>query len=475
MMSETCHLSPVRFAGPRSFVRAGSRPGDRPGLVYPIYFDKNRYIIGTGRTHAQRRDAGELAADTDSLNTWRPPQELTGLFDIHSVDLSHISEEDVPPSSTAYIAWPWHEAGGLAPWAVKPDTLRERQEKRALKVNWNKGQPTLYYLSRRQLQQLAAGELIEEHQEAFAGPIKIAPKLQRKRPMTVWHRKRHDAGRHGTTLLKQLFGESNSRFDFPKSLYSTLDAISAIIADRPDAVVLDFFAGSGTTLHAVAALNVSDGGRRQCVLVTNNEVSARARKSLEADGCAPGDVEWEARGVFQRVTKPRVEAALTGRTPNGDPVSGKYLPPLYERPIADGLPATATFLRLKCLDPQLLEMRDHCKIFDELHPMLWAASGSYGPCPSTHLPDPPPPWLLPDDHMIPAGCRYGVLLDEAYVERFCHHLADHPTITHVWVNTYSEGSARELRDEIHAAVNGSVRVAQLYYDVFGCFQSLREV
>jgi adenine-specific DNA-methyltransferase len=45
------------------------------------------------------------------------------------------------------------------------------------------------------------------------------------------------------------------------------------VANKPNALVVDFFAGSGTTLHAVNLLNAEDGGNRRCVMVTNNEVS----------------------------------------------------------------------------------------------------------------------------------------------------------------------------------------------------------
>lgn len=57
-----------------------------------------------------------------------------------------------------------------------------------------------------------------------------------------------------------------------KSLYAVHDAIRFFVSKKPDAVVLDFFAGSGTTMHAVNLLNEEDGGQRRCILVTNNEI-----------------------------------------------------------------------------------------------------------------------------------------------------------------------------------------------------------
>jgi len=78
-------------------------------------------------------------------------------------------------------------------------------------------------------------------------------------------------------------------FDFPKSIYNTYDCIYAIIGERKNAIVLDYFAGSGTTGHATLLLNQEDGGNRQVILCTNNE-----------------------NGIAQDVTYPRMKAAING-------------------------------------------------------------------------------------------------------------------------------------------------------------------
>ena len=64
-------------------------------------------------------------------------------------------------------------------------------------------------------------------------------------------------------------------------------------------------------------LNRQDGGRRQCISVTNNEVSAEEQRGLRKQGLRPGDADWEALGICDYITKPRVTAAITGRTPAG--------------------------------------------------------------------------------------------------------------------------------------------------------------
>jgi adenine-specific DNA-methyltransferase len=85
---------------------------------------------------------------------------------------------------------------------------------------------------------------------------------------TVWNDKRYYANIYGSKLLNQII---KSRFPFPKSLYAVADCIKAVIHSKDGATILDFFAGSGTTGHAVLMLNDEDGGKRQFILCTNNE------------------------------------------------------------------------------------------------------------------------------------------------------------------------------------------------------------
>jgi adenine-specific DNA-methyltransferase len=86
---------------------------------------------------------------------------------------------------------------------------------------------------------------------------------------TVWVDKKYDASEYGTKLLRQII--PNCEFDFPKSLFTVYDCIFPLIKHKKDAIVLDFFAGSGTTGHAVMEINNLDKGSRQFILCTNNE------------------------------------------------------------------------------------------------------------------------------------------------------------------------------------------------------------
>ncbi len=86
---------------------------------------------------------------------------------------------------------------------------------------------------------------------------------------TVWTDKKYEASEYGTKLLREIV--PNCDFDFPKSLYTVFDCIYAVVGDKPNAIILDFFAGSGTTGHAVLEMNKKDNGKRKFILCTNNE------------------------------------------------------------------------------------------------------------------------------------------------------------------------------------------------------------
>ena len=81
---------------------------------------------------------------------------------------------------------------------------------------------------------------------------------------TVWDDPRYDANEYGTKIIKDLV--PNCPFKFPKSLWNVYDCIYAVVGKDPNAIVLDFFGGSGTTAHAVLEMNKREGGNRRFIL-----------------------------------------------------------------------------------------------------------------------------------------------------------------------------------------------------------------
>ena len=111
-----------------------------------------------------------------------------------------------------------------------------------------------------------------------------------ERPKTTWTDKKYNATEHGTKLLEGILGKKS--FSYPKSLYTIVDIVK--ITTDPGDMVLDFFAGSGTTGHAILELNKLDGSNRQFVLVEQLEehiavCKERLEKVIAKDGIIGGD------------------------------------------------------------------------------------------------------------------------------------------------------------------------------------------
>ncbi len=124
---------------------------------------------------------------------------------------------------------------------------------------------------------------------------------------TVWQDKRYDANEHGTKLIHALVPETH--FDFPKSIHTVYDCIAPILHKKKNAIILDFFAGSGTTGHAVLKLNKEDRGSRKFILCTNNELNSEEQR-LRDKGLS--DEEIQSHGICQSVTYPRIKNVING-------------------------------------------------------------------------------------------------------------------------------------------------------------------
>ena len=116
--------------------------------------------------------------------------------------------------------------------------------------------------------------------------VKIIDKIKEGiRPSSVWVESRYDASTHGTKLLKRMF-DGKKVFSFPKSIYAVQDVIEMFTERGGDDIVLDYFAGSGTTAHAVMNSNRKDGGNRQFILCEQMSyleavTTERVRKIIE--------------------------------------------------------------------------------------------------------------------------------------------------------------------------------------------------
>ncbi|WP_202817365.1 site-specific DNA-methyltransferase [Serinicoccus sp. CNJ-927] len=293
-------------------VRRGTASAERaarPGLFYPVIIDKSD---------------GTLIRVQDALPISATRAE---------------AEAELAPSEVAI--WPLSRGGKEQTWRFSAERMREYFKAgtaRLGKRDSATGLRPVTYLQPGTLRNIQNGTFVVSGRSP-EGYLQLTQGTQQKvvTPRTVWNRTGHFARDHGSHLIKGMLGEK--RFDFPKSLYSVEDALRFVLKDKPDARVLDFFSGSGTTAHAVMRLNRQDGGARQCISLTNNEVSASEQRTLREQGLRPGDGKWEALGICDYVTKPRVTAAITGRTPAGEPIKGDYKF-TDEFPMSDGFEET---------------------------------------------------------------------------------------------------------------------------------------
>lgn len=130
---------------------------------------------------------------------------------------------------------------------------------------------------------------------------------------THWVNPKYHAIHYGTKIVNDILG--NDKFDFPKSLFLIEDILK--ITSRKEDVILDFFAGSGTTGHAVIELNKEDGGHRQFILCTNN-----------------GDKGPDSVKIAEDITYPRIKTVITGKRQDGS----KY---------SDGIPANLRYYKIE--------------------------------------------------------------------------------------------------------------------------------
>ncbi len=226
------------------------------------------------------------------------------------------------------VAWPIRADHSEGNWGVSNTTLNTLISKGYVALGkYDKKRKTwgISYLSKKLQKQIETGELkiINYDERRNVVDVEYASKPE-KQIKTVWHRSTHDAGAYGSDMVSNILRQSRA-FSFPKSLYAVRDAIAAVTRNNPHALILDFFAGSGTTLHAVNLLNEEDGGRRRCILVTNNEVSEDEAKELRKQRLFPGDKKWEEKGICQSVTWPRIKYSILGRRDDGSIIEGEYL------------------------------------------------------------------------------------------------------------------------------------------------------
>lgn len=409
-----------------------AKRNSRPNQFYPVYVNNETGIIEA---------IGDVVKQGVDRNTISVPEGCTAL-------------------------WPLSKDGDERLWSLIPEQARTNLEKGYLRVkNWNKKERTgtVYYLPSGTIDDIESGKARTIGKNNDGSIIAKYEAEGTTPPKRVWNMKSHNAETYGTNVLNSILGK---RFDYPKSIYAVHDTLSFFVGNNPNALIIDFFAGSGTTLHAVNLLNAEDNGNRRCVLVTNNEMSVEEEKQLIDAGHLPGDEEWESLGIANYVTWPRIVGCIKGKDIDGNVLQGNYgvdketyelqklkvvegdktktinayikkneplYPKLAELKVGDGFRSNAIFLKLGFLDKTSVALGMQ---FKELLPVLWMKAGTKGRCPEIKE-DCPKMLILPEN-------RFAVLVDENAFLEFNDEIKKHPSIQTIYIVTDYEVNYRSM-------------------------------
>jgi adenine-specific DNA-methyltransferase len=397
-------LDSKRFTTPRWewLLRGGNnaRREDRPRLFYPIFVDPQTKVI---------TDIGEVLP----LN----------------------QKPDMQKAVDGSVAWPIRGDGSLGNWQAKPATLRLLLQQGYVRLGgFDKKRQTwtVQYLNQGTRSRIESGEIRIVGKDAITGAVEIeyaSAEARQRNIKTVWHRGSHDSGIYGSSILRSAVGGGVS-FSFPKSIYAVRDAVGAIVRDNKQALVVDFFAGSGTTFHATALLNADDGGKRRCILVTNNEVSEDQTRGLAKEGCYPGDSRFEKHGIADAVAWPRCRNVINGRRDDGTDLPGTYL---NEEELSKGFEENIEYLRLDFLDPSQVARGD---AFQAILPILWMMAGCQGEREDSKGSQ---PWF------IPKHSPFAVLIKEKEFRVFRKKCEEREDIEWVFLVTDSEENFAIMR------------------------------
>lgn len=370
-----------------------------------------------------------------------------------------VPKESIPVPDGQMVIWPMTADGREARWRTGTEVANRRLKNGLLRLGKTSRKSSgwsVLTVNEGTEKRIESGEVVVTgHDDVGAAQLIEKEGASLRVPKTVWNRVAHNAGWHGSKLLSKFL--LDRKFPYPKSLYSVLDSIN-VVCQNKNALIVDFFAGSGTTLHAVNLLNAYDNGKRRCILVTNNEVSVDESKNLIKQGYQPGDLEWEKYGIARYVTWPRAQCSILGCDVNGNPVSGEYLGGDSDTPrlMADGFKANAAFFKLGFLDKNAVALG---RQFKEMLPTLWMKAGAHGPCPSLEEAAEVPAMLV-----LPVN-RFAVLTDESQYEEFAARVNGEDSITTVYIVTDSEPGYREMVSGLHAE-----DTYQLYRDYLDNFR-----
>ena len=219
----------------------------RPNQTYPIFVDRNGVFAGVGKSLQEQIDDGTYNGEKSDF-----PYDYS-----------------IAPEGTVAI-WPVTSKGKECVWRQIPDRLQSDWEKGYIKITPNKNdiisnQYSIQYLPSGVIAKIESGELEVLGHEDGVPTLKFGDnQTVGGQVPTIWTEKAFFTV-NGTQTLKDIFPETPKKFEYPKPVSLIKSVIQAVTEDGD--VILDSFAGSGTTAHAVLELNQETDANRSFILV----------------------------------------------------------------------------------------------------------------------------------------------------------------------------------------------------------------
>ncbi len=385
----------------------------RPNQVYPIWVDATGHIVGCGKSLAEKVKTGEYQGKLSDFQ-----------YDY----------AEAPKGSSA--VWPVTKKNEDCVWRLIPQRLLHDWKKGYIKVTRNNSPKSrnkfnIQFLSKGIINKIESGELKYSTLEDDTPTLDIINYKTSASTIPLLLTNKEFFTSKGSNDIKTIFDAK--LFTYPKPVALIKYLLQK--ATHKNSLIIDFFAGSGTTLHAVNLLNAEDGGHRRCIMVTNNEVSDAEAKALKKQGYKPTDAEWQRLGIARYVTWPRTVCTIEGHDVNGQPLKGTYLG--SDRPMADGFPANAAFFHLGFLDKHEVARGEQLA---KLIPVLWMKAGAIGPCPAA---------TDAKDMMIFPRNKFAILMDTKYTYQFTKAVAEQ-NIEVAFIITDYEPEYRSIAQDLTA-------------------------
>lgn len=270
-------------------------------FIYPR--DDRKYIADVVRSEIDSRnlrDSGTESDRTDAKTCFYPfivkDGKIINIGDVPSDDF-HPDSANIQRADGTTEIWPIDESGDEKKWRYSVNSIHKILDKLEIK----QGRNTLQVIFNKDTSVMR----------------------------TVWADPKYDASEYGTKVLQAMLGkEATSLFSYPKSIYTVRESIYAGLNENQYGIVLDYFAGSGTTGHAVINLNREDGGNRKYILV-------------------------EMGNYFDTVLKPRIQKVIYSKDwKDGKPVSREGSSHLFKYIRLESYEDTLNNLEVKRTDAQ---------------------------------------------------------------------------------------------------------------------------